>query len=135
MTEEECRRFLQEDLALLRELAENSRKQLRVLQKRQWQGLRRLTAERDQWLARWQARQQLRAAARQSQGALADLCAAVRLGSAEVQRLHMQLYQAAREERNYQAQQLQRLRLRKVAARGYDAPGGAACGRQCNIQG
>ena len=54
MTEAEIGRFLEGELELLEDLAENSRKQTRKLEKRLWAGLQRLSMERDQLLLRWQ---------------------------------------------------------------------------------
>ena len=125
MTETECQNFLKEEVRLLESLADNSRRQMGKLEKRLWAGLRRLSAERDEYLQRWQERKPLREEAWQVtsvSASLQKLKEAVRAKQAEVERLHAELMQETECAKQLQALKLQQLKKGQAVARQYEGP-------------
>lgn len=125
MTEAECQNFLKEEVGLLESLADNSRRQMGKLEKRLWAGLRRLSAERDEYLQRWQERKPLREEAWQVtsvSASLQKLKEAVRAKQAEVERLHAELMQETECAKQLQALKLQQLKKGQAVARQYEGP-------------
>ena len=134
MTETECQFFFKEELRLLENLAENSRRQKGKLEKRLWSGLRRLSEERDGYLRVWQARKNQREEAWKVGGvALQTLREEVRSKQAEVERLHTELMQETECAKQAQALKLQRLNKGQAATNRYEGP--APTSMLWNIQG
>ena len=134
MTETECQFFFKEELRLLENLAENSRRQMGKLEKRLWSGLRRLSAERDDYLRTWQNRKDQRTEAWETLGgSLQALRAEVRAKQTEVERLHAVLIQETQCAKQAQALKLQRLNKGQVATNRYEGP--APTSIRWNIQG
>ena len=134
MTETECQAFFKEEMRLLENLAENSRRQMGKLEKRLWSGLRRLSAERDDYLRTWQERKVQREEAWQVRSiALQTLREEVRSKQAEVERLHTELMRETECAKQAQALKLQRLNKGQVATNRYEGP--APTSIRWNIQG
>ena len=134
MTEMEGQAFFKEELRLLENLAENSKRQMHKLEKRLWSGLRRLSAERDDYLRIWQERKSQREEAWKVDGiSLQALRAEVRAKQTEVERLHAALMQETECAKQAQALKLQRLNKGQVATNRYEGP--APTSIRWNIQG
>lgn len=134
MTETECQFFFKEELRLLENLAENSRRQKGKLEKRLWSGLRRLSAERDDYLRTWQNRKEQRTEAWETLGgSLQALRAEVRAKQTEVELLHAELMRETECAKQAQALKLQRLNKGQVATNRYEGP--APTSIRWNIQG
>ena len=134
MTEMEGQAFFKEELRLLENLAENSKRQMHKLEKRLWAGLRRLSEERDGYLRLWQARKSQREEAWKVDGiSLQALRAEVRAKQTEVELLHAALIQETECAKQAQALKLQRLNKGQVATNRYEGP--APTSIRWNIQG
>ena len=134
MTEMEGQAFFKEELRLLENLAENSKRQMHKLEKRLWSGLRRLSAERDDYLRIWQERKSQREEAWKVDGiSLQALRAEVRAKQTEVELLHAALIQETECAKQAQALKLQRLNKGQVATNRYEGP--APTSIRWNIQG
>ena len=134
MTETECQAFFKEEMRLLENLAENSRRQMGKLEKRLWSGLRRLSAERDGYLRVWQARKSQREDAWKAESvALQPLKEKVRSKQAEVERLHTELMRETECAKRAQALKLQQVNKGQVMKNQYEGP--APTSIRWNIQG
>ena len=134
MTETECQFFFKEELRLLENLAENSRRQKGKLEKRLWAGLRRLSEEREGYLRLWQERKSQREEAWKVGGSsLQALREQVRSKQAEVERLHAELMQETECAKRVQALKLQQVNKGQVMKNQYEGP--APTSIRWNIQG
>ena len=123
MTEAEAGEFLEEELALLAALMENSRKQLRKLEKRLWAGMRRLSLERDGLLQQWQERsEQRKQVSMMSEVCLPMLRQEVFFKQGEVEQLHRELMQAVECAKQIEALKLQQLRKGQAVTNRYQEP-------------
>ena len=134
MTEMEGQAFFKEELRLLENLAENSKRQMHKLEKRLWVGLRRLSEERDGYLRLWQERKSQREEAWKVGGSsLQALREQVRSKQAEVERLHAELMQETECAKRVQALKLQQVNKGQVLKNQYEGP--APTSIRWNIQG
>ena len=134
MTEMEGQAFFKEELRLLENLAENSKRQMHKLEKRLWVGLRRLSEERDGYLRLWQERKSQREEAWKVGGSsLQALREQVRSKQAEVERLHAELMQETECAKRVQALKLQQVNKGQVIKNQYEGP--APTSIRWNIQG
>ena len=134
MTEMEGQAFFKEELRLLENLAENSKRQMHKLEKRLWVGLRRLSEERDGYLRLWQERKSQREEAWKVGGSsLQALREQVRSKQAEVERLHAELMQETECAKRVQALKLQQVNKGQVMKNQYEGP--APTSIRWNIQG
>ena len=123
MLETECQSFFEEELKLLDALAENSRKQMRKLDKRLWSGLRRLSAERDEYLKIWQERNMMRKEAWKSAGySLQAVKEQVKTKQVEVEQLHAELMQETECTKRALALKMQQLRKGQDVVNQYQGP-------------
>lgn len=134
MTEAEIGRFLEGELELLEELAENSRKQTRKLEKRLWAGLQRLSTERDQLLLRWQKySDQRKEAEMMREDGWNTLRQTVFLKQREVEQLHGALIKEVECAKRMEALKLQQLRKGQAVINHYQDP--LPISMRWNIQG
>lgn len=134
MTEAEIGRFLEGELELLEELAENSRKQTRKLEKRLWAGLQRLSMERDQLLLRWQKySDQRKEAEMMREDGWNTLRQTVFLKQREVEQLHGALIKEVECAKRMEALKLQQLRKGQAVINHYQDP--LPISMRWNIQG
>ncbi|NCB77793.1 MAG: hypothetical protein EOM42_12030 [Negativicutes bacterium] len=134
MTEMEGQAFFKEELRLLENLAENSKRQMHKLEKRLWVGLRRLSEERDGYLRLWQERKSQREEAwKVGNSSLQALREQVRSKQAEVERLHAELMQETECAKRVQALKLQQVNKGQVMKNQYEGP--APTSIRWNIQG
>ncbi len=134
MTESECGRFLEEELELLEELAENSRKQMRKLEKRLWAGLQRLSTERDHLIICWQKySDQRRDAEMMRDDGWNTLRQTVFLKQREVEKLHGALIKEVECAKRTEALKLQQLRKGQAVTSHYQDP--LPTSMRWNIQG
>ena len=134
MTEAEIGRFLEAEIELLTELAENSRKQARKLEKRLWAGVQRLSMERDQLLLRWQKySDQRKEAEMMREDGWNTLRQTVFLKQREVEQLHGALIKEVECAKRMEALKLQQLRLGQAVTSHYQDPLPTAM--RWNIQG
>ena len=134
MTEMEGQAFFKEELRLLENLAENSKRQMHKLEKRLWAGLRRLSEERDGYLRLWQERKSQREEAWKVGGSsLQALREQVRSKQAEVERLHAELMHETECAKRVQALKLQQVNKGQVMKNQYEGP--APTSIRWNIQG
>ncbi|WP_018701991.1 hypothetical protein [Anaeromusa acidaminophila] len=134
MTEMEGQAFFKEELRLLENLAENSKRQMHKLEKRLWVGLRRLSEERDGYLRLWQERKSQREEAwKVGSSSLQALREQVRSKQAEVERLHAELMQETECAKRVQALKLQQVNKGQVMKNQYEGP--APTSIRWNIQG
>ena len=134
MTEAEIGRFLEGELELLEELAENSRKQTRKLEKRLWAGLQRLSMERDQLLLRWQKySDQRKETEMMREDGWNTLRQTVFLKQREVEQLHGALIKEVECAKRMEALKLQQLRKGQAVINHYQDP--LPISMRWNIQG
>ena len=134
MTEAEIGRFLEGELELLEDLAENSRKQTRKLEKRLWAGLQRLSTERDQLLLRWQKySDQRKEAEMMREDGWSTLRQTVFLKQREVEQLHGALIKEVECAKRMEALKLQQLRKGQAVINHYQDP--LPISMRWNIQG
>ena len=134
MAEAEIGRFLERELELLEELAENSRKQTRKLEKRLWAGLERLSTERDQLLLRWQKySDQRKEAEMMREDGWNTLRQTVFLKQREVEQLHGALIKEVECAKRMEALKLQQLRKGQAVINHYQDP--LPISMRWNIQG
>ena len=134
MTEAEIGRFLEGELELLEDLAENSRKQTRKLEKRLWAGLERLSTERDQLLLRWQKySDQRKEAEMMREDGWNTLRQTVFLKQREVEQLHGALIKEVECAKRMEALKLQQLRKGQAVINHYQDP--LPTSMRWNIQG
>ncbi|MDD3158568.1 MAG: hypothetical protein VB133_05200 [Anaeromusa sp.] len=134
MTEAEIGRFLEGELELLEDLAENSRKQTRKLEKRLWAGLQRLSMERDQLLLRWQKySDQRKEAEMMREDGWNTLRQTVFLKQREVEQLHGALIKEVECAKRMEALKLQQLRKGQAVINHYQDP--LPISMRWNIQG
>ena len=134
MAEAEIGRFLERELELLEELAENSRKQTRKLEKRLWAGLQRLSTERDQLLLRWQNYSDQRKEAEITrEDGWNTLRQTVFLKQREVEQLHGALIKEVECAKRMEALKLQQLRKGQAVINHYQDP--LPTSMRWNIQG
>ena len=134
MTEAEIGRFLEGELELLEELAENSRKQTRKLEKRLWAGLQRSSTERDQLLLRWQKySDQRKEAEMMREDGWNTLRQTVFLKQREVEQLHGALIKEVECAKRMEALKLQQLRKGQAVINHYQDP--LPISMRWNIQG
>ena len=134
MTEAEIGRFLEGELELLEDLAENSRKQTRKLEKRLWAGLQRLSTERDQLLLRWQKySDQRKEAEMMREDGWNTLRQTVFLKQREVEQLHGALIKEVECAKRMEALKLQQLRKGQAVINHYQDP--LPISMRWNIQG
>ena len=134
MTEMEGQAFFKEELRLLENFAENSKRQMHKLEKRLWVGLRRLSEERDGYLRLWQERKSQREEAwKVGSSSLQALREQVRSKQAEVERLHAELMQETECAKRVQALKLQQVNKGQVMKNQYEGP--APTSIRWNIQG
>ena len=134
MAEAEIGRFLERELELLEELAENSRKQTRKLEKRLWAGLQRLSMERDQLLLRWQKySDQRKEAEMMREDGWNTLRQTVFLKQREVEQLHGALIKEVECAKRMEALKLQQLRKGQAVINHYQDP--LPISMRWNIQG
>lgn len=134
MTEAEIGRFLEGELELLEDLAENSRKQTRKLEKRLWAGLQRLSMERDQLLLRWQKySDQRKEAEMMREDGWNTLRQTVFLKQREVEQLHGALIKEVECAKRMEALKLQQLRKGQAVINHYQDP--LPTSMRWNIQG
>ena len=123
MTEAEIGRFLEAEIELLTELAENSRKQARKLEKRLWAGVQRLSTERDQLLLRWQkCHDQRKEAEMMREDGWNTLRQTVFLKQREVEQLHGALIKEVECAKRMEALKLQQLRKGQAVINHYQDP-------------
>lgn len=134
MTEAEIGRFLEGELELLEDLAENSSKQTRKLGKRLWAGLQRLSMERDQLLLRWQKySDQRKEAEMMREDGWNTLRQTVFLKQREVEQLHGALIKEVECAKRMEALKLQQLRKGQAVINHYQDP--LPISMRWNIQG
>ena len=134
MTEAEIGRFLEGELELLEDLAENSRKQTRKLEKRLWAGLQRLSMERDQLLLRWQKySDQRKEAEMMREDGWNTLRQTAFLKQREVEQLHGALIKEVECAKRMEALKLQQLRKGQAVINHYQDP--LPISMRWNIQG
>ena len=134
MTEAEIGRFLEGELELLEDLAENSSKQTRKLGKRLWAGLQRLSMERDQLLLRWQKySDQRKEAEMMREDGWNTLRQTVFLKQREVEQLHGALIKEVECAKRMEALKLQQLRKGQAVINHYQDP--LPTSMRWNIQG
>ena len=134
MTEAEIGRFLEGELELLEDLAENSSKQTRKLEKRLWAGLQRLSMERDQLLLRWQKySDQRKEAEMMREDGWNTLRQTVFLKQREVEQLHGALIKEVECAKRMEALKLQQLRKGQAVINHYQDP--LPISMRWNIQG
>ena len=134
MTEAEIGRFLEGELELLEDLAENSRKQTRKLEKRLWAGLQRLSMERDQLLLRWQKySDQRKETEMMREDGWNTLRQTVFLKQREVEQLHGALIKEVECAKRMEALKLQQLRKGQAVINHYQDP--LPISMRWNIQG
>ena len=134
MREAEIGRFLEGELELLEDLAENSSKQTRKLGKRLWAGLQRLSMERDQLLLRWQKySDQRKEAEMMREDGWNTLRQTVFLKQREVEQLHGALIKEVECAKRMEALKLQQLRKGQAVINHYQDP--LPISMRWNIQG